>query len=131
MKALSVNELREQVAAKVSLSTEELNKLTKPQLKKMLKDITEVSEVLDGVEIVKPEDIKLEAVSHTLPTNPEWSDYVLSQLTDNEKDNGSPRVDGLRRIATKLLGPFSSHTEVVQAPGLDGRATVMVRLEFA
>lgn len=34
--------------------------------------------------------------------SPEWSDYVLGLLTDDEKPDGAPRCDGLRRVAVKL-----------------------------
>ncbi len=73
-----------------------------------------------------------EVVETTPPksTDPEWTDYVLSQLTDKEQENGNPRTDGLRRVAEKLLGPINSETIVVQPPGLDGRATVLVNLTF-
>ena len=36
----------------------------------------------------------------------EWSDWVLSQLRDDEYPNGRPTCDGLRRIAIKLFGPM-------------------------
>lgn len=38
--------------------------------------------------------------------SPEWSDYVLSQFTDNEIENGAPKCDGLRRVAELLIGPI-------------------------
>ncbi len=63
-------------------------------------------------------------------TDPKWTDYVLSLVADNEKENGSPRTDALRRVAVHLLGHFNSETLVVQSPGLDGRATVVVKLSF-
>ena len=30
--------------------------------------------------------------------DPEWNDYILGQLTEQEKENGLPRCDGLRRV---------------------------------
>jgi len=30
--------------------------------------------------------------------DPEWSEYLLDQLSDSELINGAPTVDGLRRI---------------------------------
>lgn len=38
-------------------------------------------------------------------TDPEWTDWLMGQLTDREKDeNGNPRVTGLRRLARLHLG---------------------------
>lgn len=53
-------------------------------------------------------------------TDPEWSEYVMREFTDDELDpNGRPFVHGLRRVARKLLGPILlSHAHVVQAPQL-------------
>lgn len=36
--------------------------------------------------------------------DPEWPDYVLSLLTDDEKVNGNPKADGLVRVAGLLYG---------------------------
>ena len=65
-------------------------------------------------------------------TMPEWSDYVLGQFEEDEIFNGSPTVDGLRRVAEKLIGEIvSQKTTVVQAPdGPDKRATVVHNITF-
>ena len=36
--------------------------------------------------------------------DPEWSEYLLDQLSDSELINGAPTVDGLRRITEKCFG---------------------------
>jgi hypothetical protein len=66
-------------------------------------------------------------------TDPKWTDYVLGQLEDDEVFNGCPRVDGLRRIAVKLLGklitsiPVDSKVDQFK----DGhRATVSWKIVF-
>lgn len=41
-----------------------------------------------------------------------WSDYVLSQLEDDEVIDGNPTTDGLRRITNKVLGPVLSSKPV-------------------
>jgi hypothetical protein len=67
--------------------------------------------------------------------SPEWSDYVMSQFTPEELDNGYPKVDGLRRVAQNLLGEivFSGIQQVF--PAADGssigRVTVVYAIEFA
>lgn len=60
-----------------------------------------------------------EDIANVIPEmdSPEWSDYVLSQLAPNELADGAPKVDGLRRLAKKLLGPIvRSLGTVVQSP---------------
>lgn len=52
-----------------------------------------------------------------LISDPEWSDWVLSHLTEDEFFQGHPTVDGLRRIVPLILGPIiGDTTEVAQAP---------------
>ena len=36
----------------------------------------------------------------------DWTPYVLSQLRDDERSNGYPRVEGLRRLAREYVGDF-------------------------
>lgn len=63
--------------------------------------------------------------------SPEWSDWILSQLDDNEKDErGNPKIEGLRRISHYILGFYSSACEVVDAPHRENgyRATVTVTI---
>lgn len=65
--------------------------------------------------------------------DPEWEDYVLSQLVpEKEMDaNGHPYTAGLRRLAYKLLGPIveSGPTHVMSE---SGRTTVIwgITIEF-
>lgn len=54
------------------------------------------------------------------PTSPEWNDFVLSHLTDeefSEKDGKKyPTTDGLRRAAELLICELAISTRIVQAP---------------
>jgi hypothetical protein len=50
-------------------------------------------------------------------TDPGWTEYVMKQFEEHEFYDGYPVVDGLRRVAAKLLGPIiSSKSKTVQAP---------------
>lgn len=50
-------------------------------------------------------------------TSPEWSDYVLSQLSDDETLDGNPTVAGLRRLVTLFFGEIIvSDCHVVEGP---------------
>ena len=72
------------------------------------------------------------------PSDPEWTDYVLGQLTEDEiikdKNNpkkGYPTTDGLRRMVEKLVGPIiKSNTTIHQVPNPENerRATVVVNI---
>lgn len=59
----------------------------------------------------------------------EWTDYVLSILSDDEKIGGNPTTDGLRRIFEKVLNCtiISADSQVVQSPSVENerRATVV------
>lgn len=59
----------------------------------------------------------------------EWTDYVLSKLSDDEKIAGNPTTDGLRRIFEKVLNcrVVASQSKVVQSPDPNNekRATVV------
>ena len=64
----------------------------------------------------------------------EWTDHVLSLLSDDEKINGNPTTDGLRRIFEVALNctVISAESDVVQAPSPDNekRATVSHTLRY-
>jgi hypothetical protein len=63
-----------------------------------------------------------------------WTDYVLGQLSDDEKIKGNPTTDGLRRIFEKVIDCtiVNINTEVVQAPSPENekRATVVYRMDY-
>jgi hypothetical protein len=78
-------------------------------------------------------------VEDTNPTVPcsndlEWTDYVLSLLSDDEKIAGNPTTDGLRRIFEIALSctVISAESTVIQCPSPDNekRATVSHRLTY-
>jgi hypothetical protein len=64
----------------------------------------------------------------------EWTDYVLSFLSDDEKISGNPTTDGLRRIFETVLKCrlLSSTSNVVQTPDPNNekRATVVHSLTY-
>lgn len=137
--AKSVSELKQELMD-LGLDKEKVNACNKKELLELLNSVYKVSESLDTVEITQdlnviPQDEETQIiVSNEVPQmyDPAWTDYVMSFFQEYELDNGSPKVDGLRRIATKFLGDFSSITEVHQVPSVEnaGRASVAVRLKF-
>jgi hypothetical protein len=63
------------------------------------------------------------------PNDIEWTDHVLSLLSDDEKINGNPTTDGLRRVFEIALNcaVVESTSNVVQTPDINNekRATVV------
>lgn len=63
-----------------------------------------------------------------------WNDYVLGLLSDDEKIDGNPTTDGLRRVFEIALNCsiVDSSSDVVQSPSPDNekRATVVHTLTF-
>lgn len=68
------------------------------------------------------------------PNDLDWTDHVLSLLADDEKINGNPTTEGLRRIFEIVLNcnTIEARTEVVQSPDLanERRATVVYSLTY-
>lgn len=68
------------------------------------------------------------------PNDLEWTDHVLTLLSDDEKIAGNPTTDGLRRIFEIALNCrlMSSNSTVVQSPSPENekRATVVHSLTY-
>ena len=84
---------------------------------------------------VEPVETTTEAPSSPLSYNDVgWNDYVLSLLTDEEKIDGNPTVDGLRRVFELALNcvVVHSNTDIVQSPTPENekRATVTHTLTY-
>jgi hypothetical protein len=79
----------------------------------------------------KVEEVKSDIVDKKIPkaTDLEWTDYVLSLLSEDEKISGNPTTDGLRRIFEIALNcrVVVSSSKVVQSPDPNNekRATVV------
>jgi hypothetical protein len=68
------------------------------------------------------------------PNDLEWTDHVLSLLTDDEKISGNPTTDGLRRIFEIALNciVIQATSDVVQSPepNNEKRATVVHTISY-
>lgn len=73
-------------------------------------------------------------VKKVTPNDLEWNDYVLDLLSEDEKIDGNPTTDGLRRIFEIALNctVTDSSSNVVQSPSPDNekRATVVHSLTY-
>lgn len=78
--------------------------------------------------------VKFETESTPKITDLEWTDHVLSLLSDDEKIMGNPTTDGLRRIFEVVMNAkiMSSTSQIVQSPSPENekRATVCHSLTF-
>lgn len=87
----------------------------------MVKAKKEDAETTQQPKVVTPNDI-------------EWTDHVLSLLSDDEKISGNPTTDGLRRVFEIALNCrlLQSTSSVVQSPSPDNekRATVVHSLTY-
>jgi hypothetical protein len=76
----------------------------------------------------------IETVKDIVITDLEWTDFVLQQLSDDEKIHGNPTTDGLRRIFEKVMNctVIQSESDLVQAPepSNDKRASVVHTLTW-
>ncbi len=86
--------------------------------------------------MAKKKDIVVTEEEKTIPSinDLEWNDHVLSLLSEDEKIDGNPTVDGLRRIFEIALNcvVVESTTNVVQSPepSNEKRATVTHTLTY-
>ena len=59
--------------------------------------------------------------------DPEWTDFILNQLTKDEKFEEYPKLDGLKRLLLKEYGDIeSSVSEIVVKPSFDNMFTYVV-----
>ncbi len=111
----------------------EIESMGKKELQSFADKLNTFEKTLENVQEI-PTEVQTEdenAEKAPTPIDSEWTDYVLSKLTEQEKDpQGNPKVDGLRRVAELLLGSFSILSNVVKTPTFDSGATVVVTLEF-
>jgi hypothetical protein len=85
-------------------------------------------------EETKVEEITTEVKKTVTPNDLDWTDHVLSLLSDDEKISGNPTTDGLRRIFEVALNcrVMSSTTHIAQSPepNNEKRATVVHSLTY-
>ncbi len=73
-------------------------------------------------------------IKKVTPNDLEWNDYVLGLLSDDEKIDGNPTTDGLRRIFEIALNCrlIRSQSKVAQSPDISNekRATVVHSITY-
>lgn len=67
-----------------------------------------------------------EEVKIPMRRDPEWTDYVLSFLKEDELSNGNPTTAGLRRVIELVYGTIvRSQSHVVHAPTNENRIAIV------
>ena len=97
------------------------------------------SELSDMVEMVEGQskyldDFERQEIDDQRPheSDPEWSEYLLDQLSDSELINGAPTVDGLRRITEKCFGEIvQSKSDIVETPTSQNNQRCTIRHTLA
>lgn len=80
-------------------------------------------------EVLEP--IKSSDKSRPSIQDPNWTQYVLGQLTDDEKDGDFPKVDGLRRLVEKEIAIIvQQRTMVLQTPNINNGYIATVKSEL-
>lgn len=136
--ARTVEEIRSVLRDKHGYTQEQL-KANKAVLKHELEHLEAeevIVDMLEGVDLNNAEEEEEASVDlsevldgPTIPTmdSPEWADYVLSQLRNDEMDQGNPTCDGLRRVTEYLIGPIVGRdVRIHQSPNKDNYGTATV-----
>jgi hypothetical protein len=138
---VGVEDIREELKS-LGVEDEELLSQRKKPLVELLLKTKEYREqedagtlTFDGEEedILSAVDTKALAESGSLIrpafNSEKWSEWVISQFSDDELESGAPTCDGLRRVAEDILGPIEK-VEVIKndTPNSNnkGNATVVV-----
>ena len=95
--------------------------MTKTKEKEYDEMAEELSDLVESMDIdVAGEYPDEPAYSGPSDSDPEWSEYLLDQLSDHELINGAPSVDGLRRITEKCFGEIiESRSNIIESPRSD------------
>ncbi|TXT66111.1 MAG: hypothetical protein BAJALOKI3v1_50111 [Promethearchaeota archaeon] len=126
------SEIIAQILETGQYSEKELTNKKVAELKKILDGIAEAGEVFMNVEEESEEQVVLNSDIYKEMSESDWTAKVMNMLDESEIDNGNPKVDGLRRVATKIFGMFSVYFDVKQTPDTAnrGRATVVATIDI-
>ena len=137
---ISIKDIREEL---VSLGVEDeavLSQSKKPLVELLIKTKEldgaisfesdgEEEDILSAVDTKYLEESESQELSRPNFNSDKWSEWVISQFTDDELENGAPTCDGLRRVAENVLGPIEK-VEIIKndTPNASnkGNATVVV-----
>jgi hypothetical protein len=91
-------------------------------------EVMKQAEDIQNVKYSQVENLKIPPKIHEVG----WNDYVIGQFQENEMEDGRPKVNGLRRLTRKLIGPIlrgEANTKQFPMPENGFRATVEYTVE--
>jgi len=116
------------------VKAEELAGKKRPELLKMVKECLkgeQANVALEDVKELVPSELQKgtdEVPEIPSQNDPEWTQYVLGQFLDDEVDGENPRVEGLRRVADKLIGPIVEEgCDLIDPPNTNNDMRACVR----
>tara|TARA_R110000824_G_scaffold9415_5_gene42167 strand:+ start:2058 stop:2963 length:906 start_codon:yes stop_codon:yes gene_type:complete len=134
----TVEEIRKVLRDKHGYTPEQL-KVGKAILREELENLESeeaVIDMLEEVDLINAEEVEEASVDLSealdgpiIPTmdSDKWADYVMSQLRNDEMDQGNPTCDGLRRVTEYLIGPIVGRDiRIAQSPNKDNYGTATV-----
>lgn len=129
-----VNDIRKALL-ELGVSETEVASMNKAQLKAKLSEIYTQRTDEDMAFTMENLESDSETISDALGVkyaSPEWSDYVMGLFNPDEMVSGYPKINGLRRVASFLLGDIveSTPTQVIVIGGA-GEKTVVVSYRIA
>lgn len=120
---MSVSQIKDYITKNYDIPIEQINNIKgKSNLLNLISSLdNDLVPNLNDIDFKIPENSTEipEVTTEIIPdiNSAEWSDYVLSQLSEDEKDQGYPKADGLRRLVEKYIGRIILiNSKVVQAP---------------
>lgn len=114
---LDIDDDGDDIGVEVEPDAKEDKRTTDIPIKGLTTDVTTVDEFAS-------EEFK----DDPTPNDPEWTQYVIEKFLPDEVDGKNPRVDGLRRVAGKLVGELIEEgCDLVATPSEDNRFRACVK----
>lgn len=134
----SVEEMRRELVEEYGFSETDAYKMNKSEVSAELAALRQNdAKILDNIEEKASEDVVCTGVDEDggprvyNMDDPDWTKYVLSQMRKDELQDEHPTVDGLRRMANKIMGPIYSVTsKIVQTPSVENNFHASVRVRI-
>lgn len=117
---IKVDELRKTLVEQYNYTQEQVDNMKKGDLVRELQQARSVDLDFEAVEIEENNDNDNSKTMDKVEDRPlfgtrEWSDFILAKLTEDEKVDGYPKLDGLRRLVENFVGTIAkSQTKEVQ-----------------
>lgn len=123
----TVEELKTKLRQR-GLSDKDMQGMKKGELTETLENLTS----LDDVEIesdASSNDEQIPGLRRDVYSE-DWTEYILSLLSEKEKRDDHPTVDGLRRVVDQLYGIERMESKVCDSPGSHNNMSATVKVKI-